>query len=47
MEILVSYNKKHKICHRLLSDDVVKSFTVGIDEKNKGMNNVDGTLDDH
>ena len=44
MDILVYYNKKDTRYHRLLSEDVVKSFTVGVDEKNESMNNVDVML---
>ena len=46
LEILVYNNKKRKSHRRLLSEDMVKSFTVGVYEKNKSMNNEDVTLDD-
>ena len=46
MDILVHYNKKHRSDRRLLSEDVVKPITVGVDGKNESMNNGNVTLDD-
>ena len=45
LDILVYYHKKHLSYHRLVWEDVVKSLTVGIDEKNRSMNNRDVTVD--
>ena len=46
MDILVYYNKKHRSYRWLLSEDVVKSLTVGVDEKKESMNNGNVTVDD-
>ena len=46
MDILVYYHKKHKSYHKLVWEDVVKSLTVGVDEKNRSMNNGDVTVGD-
>ena len=46
LEILVYYHKKHLSYHRLVWEDVVKSLTVGVDEKIRSMNNGDVTVGD-